>query len=99
MMQLSLLIHRVASLKPGQQIDIPLGEMRLASPDDVLENIVGSAYEYSYQNIDYTGVVRFRRREKPLSPYHEDGLWTYVSPDRRHLYHQRPDGLFECRQS
>lgn len=58
--------------------------------DLVLENIVGSAYEYGYfEPPDLPGRdITFYRLERPL----KDGRRTYVSPDRREHFHF--DGLF-----
>ena len=84
----------VADLKPGEQIDIDEGEMDLdrtirppfrhngafwTLADNVLEGIVGSAYEYGYFRRPQDRVVTFFRLKEPLT----DGSLSYVSPDRR----------------
>lgn len=56
-----------------------------------MELIVGSAYEFTYFVSEWNGNAVFKRLEKPLT----NGLRTYVSPDRRHYYKQRTDGLWE----
>lgn len=59
--------------------------------DRILENVVGSAYEFLYYHCPVTRDVIFERLMKPL----DNGLLTYVSPDRRRLYRQRPTGFYE----
>lgn len=98
-MKLQPLIDLVQRLKPGEHVVIDPREFDFRtdlfgefSPADwVLENIVGSAYEFRYYEHFPTRHVVFERLPKPL-----DGtLYSYVSPDRRDFFRQRPDGLYE----
>lgn len=87
----SYILQAVASLKPGQQITIGFREVEDAfpaqppwtPPERLLENIVGSSYEFSFSINPMNREVTFSRREKPLT---EDGLLTYVSADRKQYY-------------
>ena len=54
-----------------------------APPDRVLENIIGAAYEWSYQINPISGNVIFMRAIKP--DYEKR---TYISPDRRSSHEQ-----------
>lgn len=93
-------VDAVRRLKPGWRILLDLRSVRLAGfahndadftvADRILENIVGSAYEFRYYE-DYPscGTV-FERLMKPR----EDGLLSYVSPDRRDFYDKQPNGLY-----
>lgn len=51
-------------------------------PDRVLENIIGSSYEFRYEQSGYKSDVTFERLSTPLTNGHR----SYVSPDRRNLY-------------
>ena len=87
----SYILQEVASLKPGQQITIAFREVEDAfpsqspwtPPERLLENIIGSSYEFSFSINPMNREVTFSRREKPLT---EDGLLTYVSADRKQYY-------------
>lgn len=87
----SYILQEVASLKPGQQITIGFREVEDAfpaqspwtPPERLLENIIGSSYEFSFSINPMNREVTFSRREKPLT---EDGLLTYVSADRKQYY-------------
>lgn len=87
--------QRVAALEPGQQIEVSRHVMGRAKPrgfmawlreessaDRILENIVGSSYEFWYEENPMTGNTTFGRLNTPL----EDGRRSYVSPDRRRHY-------------
>lgn len=50
--------------------------------DRVMENVVGSAFEFEYWVEPVMRHVYFRRLPKPL----DNGLRTYVSPDRRQYF-------------
>lgn len=89
----------VGAIPRGQWIIIPFAELKglFALPgwtpvESILENIIGSAYEFSFVEDHQNGTVTFKRRKEPLKG---GRLRTYVSPDRRHLFSQRPDGLWE----
>lgn len=93
----------VARLEPGQQIKVSRHLLRDCEPpaafawitketaaDRILENIVGSAYEFWYEEDPMDGNMLFGRLKEPLT----DGRRTYVSPDRRHDY--RKEWRFWC---
>ena len=99
---LQILAEQVRALQPGQQINIDRGVMRDLEPrgffaalrnenaaDRILENIVGSSYEFWYEENPMTGNTTFGRLKTPL----DDGRRSYVSPDRRHHY-QREGRLY-----
>lgn len=104
------ILRIITSLKPGEYIEFSRQELyrilvieihpafsRLTSRnplDGLMESIIGSAYEYSYREIFDSDNIRFERRLKPL----ENGLRTYVSFDRRYLFNEREDGLFELKK-
>lgn len=94
------LARRIQSLKPGFRMTVDGDILReLANPthllgiggpvwsprDLVLENVVGSGFEFKAWE-DVGGNFVFERLRKPL----RDGSRTYVSPDRRHHF----DGPF-----
>lgn len=64
-----------------------------STADWILEGVIGSAFEFSHRQDPITGNTIFRRRKKPIES--GTGLRTYVSADRRHLFSQREDGLWE----
>lgn len=87
------------SLAPGESLTIDrdclADDVMFANPEWtpaewLLEGIIGSSYEYS---ISYT----HDRHPvlKRLETICTGNLRSYVSPDRRHHYTQRPDGLYE----
>lgn len=96
-MNLRQLVELVSSLRPGEQIEIDTFEFEVPTleeftpPDRVLENIVGSAYEFRYHKPPMRRVIVFERLPKPL----ENDLYSYVSPDRLEWYRKRIDGLYE----
>lgn len=85
-----MILRKVSNLKPGFSVEI--GRLDLADEfqgyhhngaeftpaDSLLENIIGSAYEFSYSTNPRNGNTIFHRLVKPL----EAGR-SYVSPDRR----------------
>lgn len=83
------IINEVRKLKPGQAIQFSMYELKENVPgyhyngayfspaDRVLENIIGSAYEFRYQE-NFNGDVIFYRLDKPL-----ENSRSYTSPDRR----------------
>lgn len=90
---LDFAVKMVKDLRPGQRIGLsgsvlediaPLHHNGYAwtPPDRVLENIVGSSYEFRYF-CDYQGSATFERLDGQL----KNGYRSYVSPDRRHLYY------------
>jgi hypothetical protein len=98
MSKFEIVKQMVRSLKPGEWLTVPELDLVLDLPrcfigfesavcnpaDRILEGIVGSAYEYSYQRDPIKREVTFRRLEKPIDS--EDGRQTYVSPDRLKYY-------------
>ena len=99
------LTFQVSSMKPGEWLTIDLdsvdGNGRVApwreghwTPCDlILEGIVGSGYEWSWERDLFKSSITFRRRERPT----EEGLRTYVSPDRTHHYQRLPSGLYRLK--
>lgn len=57
----------------------------------ILEQIPGAAYEWRIREFSADRKVVFEHLSAPLT----GGLRSYVSPERRHLFNQRADGLFE----
>ncbi len=82
-------IQIVRDLKPGQCISVDVRELEdipsfehngatFTAADRVLENIIGSAYEYRYWRSNYDRSITFERLPQPLTD-----PTAYVSPDRR----------------
>lgn len=88
--------HEVAKeiqrLQPGQQCRVSRHALsQLGVPiERILENIVGSAYEYLVENDYETGDCLFRRLDAPL----DDGRRTFVSADRLALFRKGSDGYY-----
>lgn len=92
-----ILAGQIMRLQPGQCIEIEMREIsEVAAPqgwtqmDWIMESVVGSSYEYTYEQATWN-TVRFCRLDQPLP----DDLRTYVSPDRQHNFKRRFDGLWE----
>jgi hypothetical protein len=90
--------QRISALTPGSAVCITrqlLLEIDTipgySAVDSVMEAIIGSSYAIRPRENPLTGDVVFERLATPLPPR----LRTYVSPDRRHLFRQRDDGLWE----
>lgn len=90
-------VNAVRSLKPGERIDINLRLVKQRSLDSefttadwIMENIVGSAYEFCYFQNYHDRTTAFERLPKPLDG---DEL-TYVSPDRRDFFDHGADGFY-----
>lgn len=88
----------VSRLQPGESLTISglvLRDIETISgwtvADSIMENIIGSAYDIAYSENPATQDIMFSRLNKPKN----DGLRTYVSPDRRHWFNRRTDGLWE----
>ena len=85
------IVQEVASIPPDYSMDIDArlldnatacyshNNANFTPPDQVLENIVGAAYEFSYFIHPIKRIVTFSRLKKPI----QDGQRTYVSPDLR----------------
>jgi hypothetical protein len=85
------IVKQVNELKPGEAIKFNRHYLnshvpsfhhkgaKFTAADRVLENIMGSAYEYRYDECHMNGDITFFRLEKPL----ENGRKSYTSPDRR----------------
>lgn len=96
-----VVVDEVKKLQPGQRIDVsanifgrPQGlalwlqhMTEFNDADRVLENIVGSGYEYWYRRNDSRDSITFGRLDQPYT----DGRRSYVSPDRRDRYAKRSD--------
>lgn len=94
-------VRVVKRLQPGQKI--ALADMEFGFPDDamgfswadrVLENIVGSAYEYYYDKANERRVTIFGRLAERIR---ETGVFSYVSPDRKDYYDLLPGGLYRLK--
>lgn len=92
-MNLYELAHWVGNIQPGQSITISSSVLREAAPaaplvglggpvwtsaERIMENIVGSAYEFRFSEDPITGNVTFERLAQPLKRGR-----TYTSPDCR----------------
>lgn len=99
------LARQIGSIPPGHQIVVsrhvlaevapsaPLvgfGGPTWTPPERVMENIVGSAYEFRFFEDIQSGDVVFVRLREPL----KDGSRTYVSPDRREHFKLGSDGRY-----
>jgi hypothetical protein len=98
------LANEISKLKPGFRMTIdrhilhdihPVPMVGIGGPewnavDQIMESIVGSAYEFRYWTDPQTGNVTFERLREPL----KDGERTYVSPDKRHRAKQGDDGIW-----
>lgn len=84
-------IRMVAALQPGECIEISSRRLAMDIPgydyngtfftpaDRVLENIMGSGFEFNYTTNEIKGTVTFCRLKEPLT----NGSCSYISPDRR----------------
>lgn len=100
MPSLRFAVDTVKRIKPGCSITLSssilddIGPARLTpdatwSPAErVLENVIGSSYEFQIVESPDSRNVEIHRLSCPL----DDGRRTYVSPDRRHHYNF--DGQF-----
>jgi hypothetical protein len=88
----STVISRVSFTPWGSTVyDLLENVLGGTAADRVLENIVGSSYTHRYVLEDST--VRYFRLHTALP----DGVWGYVSPDKRHHFTVRADGLYQRR--
>ena len=105
-MKREYLIEDVRRLRPGEMLevdwhllDFPSYEHNGATftpQDQMLENIPGSAYEFCWhQNYRTRGII-FERLVKTLPG--DDGVVSYVSPDRVDFYDKLPSGLYRLKQ-
>jgi len=98
-MKLHTAIQWVRNLPPGKEINIDTRLIKcnpgngFTVADRILENIVGSSYEYFYVYNYRLRTTMFGRRTKPT----EEDFCTYVSPDRRDYYEQLPNGLYKLK--
>lgn len=81
--------HELARIAPAMQLAGPFGPT-WAPAERIMENIVGSAYEFRFWEGHAKGNITFERLKQPL----RDGLLSYVSPDRAHLYTRQSDGFY-----
>lgn len=70
--------------------------MGFTAADRILENIVGSAYEWCYFQHGYSRheIIFHRLKERITEP----GVFSYVSPDRKDYYDLLPGGLYRLKQ-
>ncbi len=99
-MNLDEIANEISGLKPGEWYSYDLAKLEdvippplpgWTAPERVMENIVGSAWEFQFVQDPLTEVITFMRLRMPLT----GNLRTYVSPDRRGFLRQRMDGLWE----
>lgn len=91
----------VARIDPGQWIEVGWSVLQdiVLLPgydhpaDRIMDNIVGSAYEFRWWEKPMTGDVTFQRLKTSL----RDGRRTYVAPDRRHLFEKDIHGFWTPR--
>lgn len=93
--------QRVAELEPGGSVTFSAEQIRrmgppiyhngakFTVPDRILENVIGSAFQWRYTTHPKTGAVTFNR----LKHTAKAGVRSYVSPDRRKFYREE-DGFF-----
>lgn len=99
-MNLQQAVDMVRHLRPGQRVAVDRRELEFGvlvdgfKPEDrVLENITGSAYEFIHYEHFPTRRIVFERLPKPLTG--DDGVYSYVSPDRREYYDRTIGGLYK----
>lgn len=96
---MDLIIRKILELRPGESIWFGIREVASVMPpppgfttaDWLSEKIVGSAYEFLISEDVMNRIIVVHRIS--LLPV-DDERKTYVSPDRRHLYDQTPDGFY-----
>lgn len=88
-------LNTVKSLQPGQSVQLGWRELQFdfpfrqhngamfSPPDNLLESILGSAFEYGYNINPADRTVTFFRLERPIEEF---DTFVYVSPDRRQYY-------------
>ncbi len=105
MIDLKLISDVIRKLKPGESILVDEKMLRnynseyngviFKGEDWVLEDIIGSGYEYQYfQEHHWKRGITFHRLKEPIR---EEEIRSYVSPDRRHLFEQLPNGLWKIK--
>jgi hypothetical protein len=96
----------VERLKQGENVvigydllcDLPTaGPFDNRSPQErILEGIIGSAYSIKHEQHPMMRGIRFERlTDAAQCDLIASDLRTFVSDDRRHLFHPRPDGFYE----
>lgn len=98
--------REIQRLEPGQWVQIDRRILEDAAPpaplvgifgpvwsppERVMENIIGSAYEYRFREDPVSGNFIFERLREPLG---DDGSRTFVSPDRRKYFKQDARGNY-----
>ena len=94
---------QVRHMEPGEVVsvdsffflDVPPFEhngARWTPEEQVLEKIIGSAFEYSTSTDPMARTVTFYRHPEPCP----EGAYRWISPDRRHLVVLGADGLYLC---
>lgn len=102
-MGIDYIVYQIEKLPPGKGITFskfiidclitPWDGTLLTAPveDRIMERIIGSSFSIRYMRDPMTGNLYFYRMEKELN----NGLRTFVSQDRQHLFKRREDGLWE----
>jgi len=92
---MSFTLHTVKSLQPGQSVHVDWRQLEsefpfqqyngamFSPPDRLLENVMGSSFEYGYTINPADRTVMFFRLEKPIEEF---DTFVYISPDRRKYY-------------
>ncbi|AHF94594.1 hypothetical protein OPIT5_29375 [Opitutaceae bacterium TAV5] len=99
------LSNKIAGIEPGQWFTVDRHELERIAPamsllgslgptwspaERIMENIVGSAYNFRFWEDPATARITFEHLKHPL----RDGLRSYVSPDRAGLFTRTPDGFY-----
>lgn len=93
---LEFAVAEVRQLGVGQALAFSVHRLPMAQRDGVtwgpgdlvLEKVTGSAFEFTAE-LQFPDGILFQRW--PPCP---EGFWRWVSPDRRHLFEQTPNGLW-----
>jgi hypothetical protein len=96
---------RVKLLSWGERLEVSMSVLKdvacdpgFSPADMIMESIAGSAYTFAYYEKPESGNVVFHRLDSDVAPL-QDGLRSYVSPDRRHLFAQLPNGLWKFKDA
>jgi hypothetical protein len=69
--------------------DLEIGNPGFTPEEWLMEYFLGGAFEFQLRHDEFGNAI-IRRLREPL----KDGLRSYVSPDRRHLFRQLANGLW-----
>lgn len=108
-MNIKVLVGMVRALAPGKELTLNLNTIensiapRNLTPDglwnaadQVLEKVVGSAFEYGYRTDPTNRKLTFFRLPQPLPA--DGDTRTFVSPDRRHYFDIGADGFYRMKK-